>query len=221
MVYHNRQDAGKRLGQSLLHYAHKDVVVLALPRGGVVLGIEVAEMLHAPLGVVLVRKIGHPMYEEYAVGAVVEGEPPLYEQDEVRAIDKQWLKSAEMAARKLLWERHNKYYDNERTQPEIKGKVVILVDDGIATGLTMQAAVQAVCHDNPARVVVAVPVASRESVDTLERMTDEVMVLDNPDNFSGAIGSHYVEFNQVNDEEVTSLLKEAKRHVHQTTTSHA
>lgn len=211
MSYVNRQDAGKRLAQALRHFKRKDTVVLALPRGGIVLGVEVAKELKAPLGLVLVRKIGHPSYSEYAIGALVEGEKPVYNEAEVLTIDEDWLKRVEAKARKLIEYRRNLYYGDDFEPPEVEGKVVILVDDGIATGLTMKAAVKAMLNKKAKRIVVAVPVASTDSVDNLETIADEVVVLDSPDSFLGAVGKHYMEFEQVDDEEVRALLREANK----------
>lgn len=216
MSYINRQDAGKRLAQVLRHFKGKDAVVLALPRGGIVLGAEVAKELQAPLGLVLVRKIGHPAYAEYAIGAVADGEKPVYNEAEVSAIDEEWLKQAEVNARELIEHRRDLYYGDDFTPPEAQDKTVILVDDGIATGLTMEAAVQAMRNKHAKRVIVAVPVAPRDSIDTLEAMADEVVVLDNPDSFLGAVGSHYMEFEQVDDEEVRVLLREVRDEIQQT-----
>ena len=218
MSYIDRQDAGKRLAQVLRHFKGDDVVVLALPRGGIVLGAEVAKELRAPLGLVLVRKIGHPSYSEYAIGAVAEGEKPLYNENEIAGIDKGWLKEAEASAKELIEHRRELYYGEDLVPPEVSGKTVLLVDDGIATGLTMEAAVRAVRNKHPKRLIVAAPVASAESVDTLENIADEVVVLDKPESFLGAVGSHYLEFEQVNDEEVITLLREVRNDVHQTVT---
>ena len=208
MSYLNRLDAGKKLSVALREYEGSDVVILALPRGGVVLGAEVAKALKAPLGLVLVRKIGHPTYSEYAIGAIAEGDVPIYNEQELVGIDNTWLQRAKSSAKELLAHRHEIYYGKDFQPPDISGKTVIIVDDGIATGLTMQAAIHAVRGKKPKRVIVAVPVASRESVRLLENIADQVLVLEGPESFLGAVGSHYQEFNQVNDEEVKSLLRE-------------
>lgn len=219
MSYINRQDAGKRLAQALGHFKSKDTVVLALPRGGIVLGVEVAKELKAPLGLVLVRKIGHPSYAEYAIGAVAEGENPVYNEAEAEAIDEDWLKQAEISARELIEHRRELYYGEDFEPPKVKGKVAILVDDGIATGLTMEAAVKAMQSKKAKQIVVAVPVAPRESVDTLGSLADEIIVLDKPETFLGAVGAHYQEFEPVDDEEVRSLLREVRDEVQQKTST--
>lgn len=205
--YADRQDAGKQLAKALERFSSDDPVVLALPRGGIVLGAEVARALGAPLGLVLVRKLGHPDYSEYAIGAIAEDEQPLYNQAEIASIDKDWLMQAEISARKLIAQRRKLYYGKQVVPPSVGGKTVILVDDGIATGLTMSMAVRAVRHKRPRRVVVAVPVAPPESVASLQTVADEVIVLDKPDDFLGAVAAHYQEFPQVTDDEVKTLLQ--------------
>lgn len=208
-MYKDRIDAGKMLAHELRYFGENGTVVLALPRGGVVLGFEVAKALHAPLGIVLVRKIGHPSDDEYAIGAVAEGQRPVYSQKEVGAIDKAWLKRAEAEANSLIEWRRKTYFEDGIVRPDIKDRTVIIVDDGIATGLTIEAAVRAVLAAKPRYTIVAAPVASSESVSNLEQLVDEVVILDNPNDFLGAVGNHYREFNQVDDEEVIALLKEA------------
>lgn len=218
MSYVDRQDAGKRLAQTLRYLQGKDVVVFALPRGGVVLGAEVAKVLHAPLGLVLVRKIGHPSAPEYAIGAVVLGHKPVWNEDETAMLDKAWMKQTVEAAQASNKQRQALYFEDDYVPPGLKGKTVVIVDDGIATGLTMKAAVHAVLEQHPKRVVVAVPVASAESADMLESIADEVVVLDNPENFPGSVGAHYRYFDQVDDDEVRMLLKEVNDDLQSTLT---
>ncbi len=220
MIYRNRQQAGKELAKALIRYKGEAAVVLALPRGGIVLGAEVAKSLRVPLGLVLVRKIGHPSYAEYAVGAIAEDETPIYNQSEIANIDKTWLKHAETAARELIVRRREQYYGKDFVAPSLLNKTAIIVDDGIATGLTMQAAVKAVRNKHSKQVIVAVPVASQESVDALKDSVDQLIVLDNPENFLGAVGAHYQEFDQVNDEVVGRLLREVHDDMLQNTATH-
>ena len=214
----DRQDAGKRLAKVLRHFSGPEVVILALPRGGVVLGAEVSRELEAPLGLVLVRKIGHPSAPEYAIGAIAENDDPIYNTSEVIGISVGWLKQAEASAKEMIERRRKIYYGEGFTLPKLKSKTVIIVDDGIATGLTMQAAVHAAKRQQPKRVIVAVPVAPQESIDKLEEIADEVIVLDNPANFLGSVGNHYVEFDQVDDEEVKTLLWEVYDDLRQSVT---
>lgn len=204
--YEDRKDAGQKLADKLSVYRNEDVVVLALPRGGVVLGAEVARSLWAPLGLVLVKKITHPSNPEFAVGAVAEGEKPIYHISDSERLDHEWLEEAENRAYEQIKLRREMYFNEEHSPPSVKGKTVIIVDDGIATGLTMEAAVQAVRKKEPKKIIVAVPVASADSVAELEEMADEVIVLDDPNNFMGAVGAHYKRFPRVDDNEVTHLL---------------
>lgn len=220
MIFIDRQDAGKRLARQLERFNTGNTVVLGLPRGGIVLAAKVARKLGAPLGLILVRKIGHPFYPEYAVGAIVEGEQPVYNESETAGIDRGWLSEAETAARNLISKRRELYYGDNFEPTETVGKTVIIVDDGIATGLTMEAAVRAMQNKGARQIVVAAPVASAEGVNILGTIADEVVVLDKPENFSGAVGSHYRKFEQVNDMEVKKLLREASNYVHRKTTRH-
>ncbi len=192
--------------------------MLALPRGGIVLAAEVARELDVPLGLIQVKKISHPFNPEYAIGAIAEGEQPIYNEDEITDIDSSWLKENENAAHSLIKKRRQLYYGNSIKPPEVSGKTVVIIDDGIATGLTMEAAVRAMQNKSAKHIVVAVPIASAESVSTLSTLVDEVIVLDAPENFLGAVGSHYHEFDQVNDMEVRSLLREVNDYVHRKTT---
>lgn len=218
MLFTSRKEAGRKLARILSQFADKDTVILALPRGGVVTGVEVANVLHAPLGFILVRKIGHPAYVEYAIGAIAENGKPVYNQAEVATLDKKWLKESETNACQLIATRRKLYFDERYKAPEVKNKTVIIVDDGIATGLTMQAAVLAIRDKLPKRVVVAVPVAPQDAIDALQELADEVIVLDTA--FMGAVGSHYLRFPQVEDDEVRRLLERRQHHVRQTTATH-
>lgn len=207
--YASRQEAGRHLAEALERLRDKDVAILALTRGGVVLGAEVARFLNAPLKLVLVRKISHPAYPEYAVGAVAGGGDPVYDETMTATLDEGWRKSAEADARKLIQFRRELYYGGIYKTPKIAGKTVVLVDDGMATGLSMLAAVQATRRKHPHRIIVAVPVASPDSVAKIRAVADEVLVLDEPRDFSGAVGAHYDYFPQVSDYAVKLLLEEA------------
>lgn len=206
VVYRNREEAGLELAAALRDYDRKDVVVLGLPRGGVVVGAKVARELGAPLGVLMVRKIGHPKSREYALGAVAEDDKPIYDPAEARAVDPTWLKLEEEAAREMIDQRRQYYYDKDKLPFDLKGKTVIVTDDGMATGLTMLAAVEAVKHKGASKVIVGVPVASQESINDIRAAADDVVVLDNPMHFQGAVSAHYRQFNQVDDIEVRQIL---------------
>lgn len=207
--FHGRAEAGKRLGEKLDEYRGRpDVLVLALPRGGVPVGSEVARALGAPLDLMLVRKLGVPGHEELAMGAVATGEVEVLNDDVVRALelDADAIEAVARRERAEL-ERRNHAYREGREAPEVTGRTVILVDDGLATGATMRAAVAALRKLDPGRVVVAVPVAPPETCEVLRAEADEVVCLSEPDPFM-AIGVWYEEFPQLTDDEVRELLRE-------------
>ena len=207
IMFEDRNDAGRQLGTKLAAYRGQDTVVLALPRGGVVTAYEVASILSLPLDIIAIRKIGHPDSPEFAIGAVDDQGTCIMDEAGVAAIDPAWLK-AETARQQKEAERRSTVYRGERKMVRIAGKVAIIVDDGIATGLTMRLAVRFVKTQRPEIVIVAVPVAPPESVRALyEEGADEVIVLEPPEEFTGAVGAHYAEFHQVDDKEVIRLLE--------------
>ena len=207
-AFSDRKAAGRALAARLRHYAGRpDVLVLALPRGGVPVGVEVAEILGAPLDLFLVRKLGTPGHHELAMGAIASGGVRVLNDDVVRwygvtaaAIDA----VAEDEQHEL--DRREAAYREEREAVPLEGRVVILIDDGLATGSTMTAAVQAVRQRKPARVIVAVPVGAREACDELSAIADEVVCARMPEPFS-AVGQWYLDFDQTTDEEVRQLLR--------------
>jgi predicted phosphoribosyltransferase len=208
MKFMDRQTAGQALARKLRgKISNNKTVVVALPRGGVVLGFEVAKSLDAPLGVILVRKIGHPAFSEYAIAALAEGEKLVYNETGIMPVDELWMTTAEKNTRGQLARLRSLYFTQRYSQPDIAGSTAIIVDDGMATGLTMQAAVKAVRHLNPAKLVVAVPVASNESIELIEPVVDDVVVLDNPNNFRGDVSAHYLHFPQIKDLTVRQLLE--------------
>lgn len=206
MVFEDRQQAGRRLGQALKRLKERDIIVLGLPRGGVVVAERVASYLDAPLGVLFVCKISHPYSPEFAIGAMAEDDDPVYSTQDILTVDHAWLQLEEEAGRELIDQRRELYYDHVRRLPDVNGKIVVLVDDGIATGLTMRAAVENVMRRGAMRAIVASPVASRESVADLRRLTDDIVVLEDTDDFLGAVGAHYREFDQIDDLQVRLLL---------------
>ncbi len=208
MRFRDRTDAGKQLSAALSEYRGEAGVVLALPRGGVVLGIEVAEGLGMPLDLVIPRKIGHPQQPEYAIAAVAESGELAANEAEVRRVDPDWFRSAvdrEQAEAK----RRRQLYLGGRAPLPLAGKLAILVDDGIATGLTMFAAIRDVKQRSPARTVVAVPVAPADTVARLRREVEAVVTLDDGEYFLGAVGAYYDDFPQVSDSEVVALMQRA------------
>lgn len=203
----DRTDAGKQLAKKLSQYRGQDAVVLALPRGGVVVGFEVARELSARLDIIAIRKIGHPFHPEYAIGAVDEHGARILNEMEAANVDKDWLKQ-ETEREVEEAKRRSNVYRGGKSAEKLEDKILILVDDGIATGLTMQLAVRSVKAQAPAKIVVAVPVASADSLRALkDEGADEVLVLEPPEEFMGAVGSHYMRFDQTSDEEVIRLLK--------------
>jgi len=209
MIFTNRIDAGKRLASALISYKTQNVVVYALPRGGVVPGAEVARALDAPLDLVIVRKIGHPYAPEYAIGAVAEDGHKVMNRDELNTIDQQWFQDAARAEQEEA-RRRRKVYMRGRSSIPAKGKIAILVDDGLATGMTMFLAIEEVRHFKPRKIVVAVPVAPPEAIEELKNFADEVIALRICPDFA-AIGSFYLNFNQVSDEEVIELMDSVPR----------
>jgi putative phosphoribosyl transferase len=207
MKFIDRQAAGQALARKLRGKMSDKTVVIALPRGGVVLGFEVAKSLDAPLGVILVRKIGHPAFSEYAIAALAEGEKLVYSGTGIMPVDELWLKEAEKKARNQIAQLRSLYFTQKYAQPVVEGSTAIIVDDGMATGLTMQAAIRAVRHMNPTEIIVAVPVASNESVELIEPIVDNFVVLDKPKNFRGSVGAHYLHFPQIKDLTVRQLLE--------------
>lgn len=207
-TFRDRRDAGIALGKALLkHRDWEDPVVLALPRGGVPVAAEVARELDAPLDVLVVRKIGHPHHEEFAIGALASGGVVV-----INAETDSFMASVSPAEIDRIVERERAelqrreaLYRGDRVAVPVEGREVILVDDGLATGATMRAAVQAVRQLRPGRVTVAVPVGARESCDALESVADDVVCVRTPEPFR-AVGLWYSEFPQTSDEEVGSVL---------------
>lgn len=209
---HDRTAAGRALAARLTSYAGRpDTLVLALPRGGVPVAYEVACSLGAPLDLMLVRKLGLPGQEELAMGAIAEGGVQVLNHDLVRELHL----SPELIAHVAASEGHElqrraRLYRGERPPPDLRGKTVILVDDGLATGATMRAAILAARAQAPARLIVAAPVAARETVALLRPLVDELVVVETPEPF-GAIGLWYDEFAQVSDDEVRAILQRPTR----------
>ena len=211
MQYRNRPEAGRRLAAALAEFeGRSDVLVLALPRGGVPVAAEVAARLHAPLDLCLVRKLGLPGHEELAMGAIAIGGVQVLNDELIRAarVPLTLVTRVVDDERKELNSR-DRAYRGGRPAPDVKGRIVILVDDGLATGATMEAAVMAVRQLSPSKLVVAVPVGAGESVQRLSASADRVVCPETPEPFR-AVGLWYQVFDQTSDAEVVRLLKEAE-----------
>jgi predicted phosphoribosyltransferase len=210
--FRDRRDAGKILAQKLSEYAGRsDVIVLALPRGGVPVAYEVALALNVPLDIFVVRKLGLPGHEELAIGAIASGGVRVLNEDIIHALNI----PEEMLNRVLQQElqelqRREQSYRGDRPALDIQNRTVILIDDGLATGASMRAAVAGVRTQHPTRIVIAVPTAAPETCNTLEFEVDEIVCVMTPEPFFG-VSRWYADFRQTTDEEVRTLLEEATR----------
>jgi putative phosphoribosyl transferase len=210
MLFRDRTEAGQILSNRLLAYANRsDVLVLALPRGGVPVAFEVARLLHAPLDVFLVRKLGVPGHEELAMGALASGGARVLNEEVVSGLHISEEVIATVAAREQEeLARRERAYRGDRPAPEVRDRTVILVDDGLATGSTMRAAIAALRQQHPARIVVAVPVGAHDTCAELQTEADEAVCARTPEPFH-AVGLWYDDFTQTTDEEVHDLLARA------------
>ena len=215
--FRDRQDAGRRLATELRVYANRpDVLVLALPRGGVPVGFEVAIALNVPLDVFVVRKLGLPWQQELAIGAIASGGVRVLDRDLIRVAR---VNDADIervtATEKAELARQERQYRGDRPFPDLHEKTVILIDDGLATGSTMRAGVEALREEGPARIVVAVPVASPETCEAFRDIADDIICAETPEPFR-AVGLWYDDFSQTTDEEVHDLLDRARGGAHAT-----
>jgi putative phosphoribosyl transferase len=210
--FRDRTEAGQLLAQKLATYAHRpDVLVLALPRGGVPVAFEVAWALDAPLDLFLVRKLGVPGREELAMGAIATGGVRVLNEEVVEALRIPEEVIAVTAAREQQeLRRRERLYRDDRPGPEVRGRTIILIDDGLATGSTMRAAAAALRQQQPARLIVAVPTAAPEACAEFQAEVDEVICATTPDPFY-AVGLWYEDFSQTTDEEVGNLLERAAK----------
>ncbi len=208
MVYKDRKDAGKKLAIKLVHYRDKaDVIVLGLPRGGVTVAREVAGALNCPLDILIVRKIGFPGRPEFAVGAVSETGTVVFNEDivSVYGVNREYLEQ-ETARQKEEIARRVDLYRAGKGIPSLAGKTVILVDDGVATGATIKAAISTLTEERIERLVVALPVASQDAEQEIAIKVDELICLQAPAGFM-AVSNYYHDFTQVEDEDVLAMLK--------------
>jgi putative phosphoribosyl transferase len=205
MIFIDRVDAGQKLAYALSKYEGENVVVFALPRGGVVLGHEISKHLDAPLDLIITRKIGYPGNEECAICAVAEDGHMICDSSGMDLVDASWLQrraEEEMAEAK----RRREAYLKDRAPLETQGKIAIIVDDGVATGLTLLLAIQELKHRHPKKIVVAVPVASSVAAEKIRKNADELVALEVPPYFY-AVGAHYKNFSQITDQEVIQIIE--------------
>ncbi len=211
-LFADRIDAGRKLAGKLSSYANReDTIILGLPRGGVPVAFEIAQRLHAPLDILIVRKIGVPDQEELAMGAIASGGIRVFNTDVIRllAIPPEAI-DAVIAEQEQELIRREQRYRGQRPPPDINNKIVILVDDGLATGATMRAAAQAVRQQNAKKIIVAVPVSSYDTYIDFKHYVDEIICLKTPEPFY-SISQWYQHFNQTTDDEVTELLIQAEK----------
>ncbi|HEY9620633.1 MAG TPA: phosphoribosyltransferase [Crinalium sp.] len=207
--FRDRTEAGQQLAARLAKYANRsDVLILGLPRGGVPVACEVAQALHAPMDICLVRKLGVPTHKELAMGAIASGGVRVLNYDVIGWLNISGKTIDEVAAKELReLQRRDRTYRGDRPQPDLRDHIVIIVDDGLATGSTMRAAIAVIKMQHPARVVVAVPVAPKETCDALWNEADEVICLATPEPFY-AIGLWYENFAQTTDDDVHRCLEQ-------------
>jgi putative phosphoribosyl transferase len=208
VTFLDRRDAGERLARRLLSYRRERPVVVALPRGGVAVAREVARELSAPLDVLVVRKIGTPFEPELAMGALAEGMPPVVVRNEdvllrARITEAEFQDALDIAARELTRRKH--LFRGDREPLSVEGRTVLLVDDGIATGATVRAAVESLKRRRPKRIVLAIPIAPTDVIDELRPIVDDVVCLDERA-YLGVIGHHYADFRPVSEDEVVRAL---------------
>lgn len=204
MRFKNRTDAGNQLAQKLKINRPNQTIIVALPRGGVPLGLEISTIHHIPFDVVLAKKIVHPLQSEFAIGAIAEDGFPII--NETLNVDREWIEEDTNRVR-LELKRRRKQYDKFLTQRPLSKKDVIIVDDGIATGMTMFAAIEAVKNQMPNRIIVAVPIIPKDTNRILESRVDEVIAIEVPSQFRGAVGAYYQDFSQVSDAEVEEMIR--------------
>lgn len=210
-MFQNRLEAGRKLAEKLSEYGGRDVIVLAIPRGGVVIGYEVAKELNASLDIITPRKIGAPNNPELAIGAVTQNGSVILNPEVILylGVPEKYIEQEKCRQIKEIERRMSKYRGDE-VYPKLEDRIVILVDDGIATGATMRAAIASIRRQKPSMLIMAVPVGARDTIFSLKREVDKLVCLSTPEPFY-AIGQFYRNFEQTTDDEVITLLQLAKR----------
>lgn len=210
MIFKDRKEAGKKLAEKLKKFKSTDSVIYALPRGGVVVANEIAKNLNLSLSLVITRKIGSPFNPEYAICAVAEDGHSVFDVNEMREVDSKWL--GEKINEEINEAKRRREIYLKNGQPiSPKDKTAIIVDDGIATGLTIKLAIKEIKHENPIKIIIAVPVAPSDTISMIQDEVDEIIVLEADKNYLGAVGEYYKYFPQIEDEEVIRIMSEYKQ----------
>lgn len=209
-MFKDRKEAGEKLADKLKNYKGNDMVVYALPRGGVVVADEIAKALDCPLDILVSRKIGHPFSPEYAIGAIAPDGHIIFNENEKKEIEPRELEKI-IKEQTTEAKRRDTIYLGKRGHIGAQNKIAIIVDDGIATGLTMKLAVKEIRHQNPKKIIVAIPVLPKDTALSLREEVDEVVSLLEDENYLGAVGSYYEYFPQIEDNEVIEIMEKYKQ----------
>ena len=213
MMFKNREEAAIKLAENLKDTKGQDIVLYAMPRGGVPLGKVISSKINAPLSIIITRKIGHPNNPEYAIGAVSLSGDPILNKNETENIDKDWLKEEIEKEVDEARRRKEKYLgDEDIIDPN--GKVAVIVDDGIATGMSIELAVKELKKKNPKKIVIAVPVVPSYEAEKLRKIVDDIIAIKIDHNYLGAVGAYYEDFSQTSDAEVVDIMKEQNERIH-------
>jgi putative phosphoribosyl transferase len=209
-MFFDRHAAGTRLAKELVQYKRDGVVLYALPKGGVLVGYEVAKALELPLDIVIVQKICHPVSQDYGICAIAEtGETVCYDSG-LCGLETSWL-NYEMYLKQTETKRQREIYKNNRPSVSAENKIAILVDDGVSTGISMKAAIQSILEQWPERIIVATPVAPHDVILELSALVDKVVVVNDDQNYRGTTAAYYMDFPEITDKEVVALLAESSR----------
>lgn len=209
MIFKDRTDAGQKLAEKLVEFK-EDAVLYALPRGGIVVGAAIAQKLKIPLEIIIARKIGHPLEPEFGIAAISENGHLVKNEEIVATVDQEWFKDEISRQRERAQEERQKFTGN-RPVISAQNRVAVLVDDGVATGLTLLAAIEDLKDQKPAKIIVAVPVIPPDVAQKIQSLVNQLVALEIPAQFAGAVGAYYENFSQVSDEEVIALLKDYQK----------
>ena len=209
MILKDRKEAGKKLVEELKEFENTQSVIYALPRGGVVVGNEIARELNLPLSLVITRKIGHPLNPEYAICAIAEDGCFICDENEKKETNQKWLEEKFEEERNEA-RRRREVYLGSRAVLSPKDKIAIIVDDGVATGLTIKLAIKEIKHQHPSKIIIAVPVIPLETFNNIKNQVDKIIAFKIDRDFLGAVGNYYKNFPQIEDDEVIRIMTEYK-----------